>query len=153
AIRDDYVDPFTGISEDEWAYKGSAILDLGQSGWQVGGWYAKDSGHTQYVTGYFSREIDEEWGVQVNGAVAANLSVYAMYSEASGLQNSPLLGAPFDVELTQLAVGAVWAPVSGLTVQLEYANTETDFRGNFGGTVGFHTNETESVSVRVTRSF
>ncbi|MGB7334195.1 MAG: porin, partial [Salaquimonas sp.] len=70
AIRDDYIDPITGISEDEWAYKGSAILDIGQSGWQVGGWYAKDDGHTQYVTGYFSRDIDEQWGVQVNGAVA-----------------------------------------------------------------------------------
>ncbi|MGB7285313.1 MAG: hypothetical protein WBC71_00100 [Salaquimonas sp.] len=122
-------------------------LDLGQSGWQVGGWYAKDDGHTQYVSAYLFRDYDEEWGVQVNGAVAANLSVYAMYSEASG-------HAPSDdiyMDATQFAVGAVWAPVSGLTVQLEYAVTEEDYV-DIGG--GIPTNiETDEFIVRVTRSF
>ncbi|MGB7286494.1 MAG: hypothetical protein WBC71_06140, partial [Salaquimonas sp.] len=135
-------------------YKGSAILDLGQSGWQVGGWYAKDDGHTQYVTGYFSRDIDEQWGVQVNGAVAANLSVYAMYSEASGNLNAPLFGFPStSVEATQFAAGVVWAPVSGLTVQFEYSETDYDVVSSGGPPSPRWASDSESVSVRVTRSF
>ncbi|MGB7335933.1 MAG: hypothetical protein WBD01_09105, partial [Salaquimonas sp.] len=76
------------------------------------------------------------------------LSVYAMYSEASG---SVAINPAVDLDLTQLAVGAVWAPVSGLTVQFEYANTETNLTD--APAAAFWDNEVESVSVRVTRSF
>ena len=151
AIRDDYIDPNDGDSEDEWAYKVSAIMGLGDSGWQVGGWYMKDGGHTQYVTGYYSRDVDEQWGVQVNGAVSSNLSVYALYSEASGeAQNNALAAQDVTIDRTQWSVGAVWAPVSGLTVQVEYANTETEINNFSNGKIN---TDADAFNVRVTRSF
>ena len=150
AIRDDYIDINSGNSKDEWAYKGSAIYSF-DNGWQIGGWYAADNGHTQYVSAYNARDIDEEWGVQVNGPLTSNLSIYGMYSEASGEADQFFLDSiNFDLERTQWAVGTVWAPVSGLTVQIEYSETETDsssiFPTNFEQT-------SNGLSVRVTRSF
>ncbi len=144
AIRD--------ASVDEWAYKGSAILALGESGWTIGGWFAKDGGNTQYVTAYIDNSFDNEWGVQVNGALTDNFSVYGLYSEASG--SSPTVGPVFaNSDATQWSVGAVWAPVSGLDVQFEY--TSTDIRGDFtgGGFGAVIDSESDAFIVRVTRSF
>jgi hypothetical protein len=152
AIRDDYVDPNSGKSKDEWAYKVSAIASLGDSGWQVGGWYSADDGHTQYVTGYFVRDIDEQWGVQVNGALSSNLSVYAMYSEASGkAKQNALKAIGGRADLTQMSIGAIWAPVANLTVQFEYSQHENEIRAKGAGAK--LTAESDSFQVRVTRSF
>jgi hypothetical protein len=152
AIRDDYVDVNTGASKDEWAYKVSAIAALGDSGWQVGGWYAADDGHTQYVTGYFSRDIDEEWGIQVNGALTSNLSVYGLYTEASGKADVTLLkNNNAKADLQQWSIGAVWAPVSNLTVQFEYTDTENTFTASGFGAKAVA--ESEAFAIRVTRSF
>ena len=155
AMRDDVVAgkmmrrPSRPIDDgDEWAYKVSAIMGLGDSGWQVGGWYMKDDGGTQYVTGYRSTGIDQQWGVQVNGALSSNMSVYGLYSEAEGAA-----GEWDSTELTQWAVGAVWAPVSGLTVQFEYSANDEESRYSDLFNETKDTYDIDRFAIRVTRSF
>lgn len=151
AIRDDYMDVNTGNSKDEWAYKGSAIASLGDAGWQVGGWYSKDDGHTQYVTGYLSNDVDEEWGLQFNGALSSNLSLYGLYSKAYG--QADLMAYKVidtEIELSQWSIGAIWAVVSDLEIQVEYTETETNVSTS---TAQYWTSENEALNVRVTRSF
>ena len=152
AIRDDYIDVNTGKSKDEWAYKVSAMATLGDSGWSVGGWYAADDGHTQYVSGYFSRDIDEEWGVQISGTLSDNLSVYGVYSEASGeaAQNA-LKAINAKGELNEFSIGTIWAPVANLEVQIEYTQGEQEFRAKPVGAK--HSVDYDNFQVRVTRSF
>ena len=145
ALRDDLGSIDDG---DEWAYKVSAIMGLGDSGWQVGGWYMKDDGGTQYVTGYRSTGIDQQWGVQVNGALSSNMSVYGLYSEAEGAA-----GGWDSTELTQWAVGAVWAPVSGLTVQFEYSANDEESRYSDLFNETKDTYDIDRFAIRVTRSF
>jgi len=145
ALRDDLGSIDDG---DEWAYKVSAIMGLGDSGWQVGGWYMKDDGGTQYVTGYRSTGIDQQWGVQVNGALSSNMSVYGLYSEAEGAA-----GGWDSTELTQWAVGAVWAPVSGLTVQFEYSANDEESKYSRPWYEEKETIDSDRFAIRVTRSF
>lgn len=145
AMRDDI-----GGGNDEWAYKVSAIMGLGDSGWTVGGWYSNDDGASQYVNGNFgalsaNNNFDTEWGVQANGAVAANLSVYGLYSEAEGDT------AVATLDQTQWAVGAVWAPVSQLTVQFEYYNAEAEI--NQKADLRRVNVDDDGFAIRVTRSF
>ena len=101
------------------------------------------------MTAYLDRSIDKEWGVQVNGALSSNFSVYGLYTQASGA--SPLGWTVVkDADVTAWAVGAIWAPVSGLTVQFEYAIQDTV--AEFAPTV-VTDQSSDQFLVRVTRSF
>ncbi len=176
AIRDSGAGDVTAggaafTTSDEWVFKGSAIASLGDSGWQVGGWYIhSDSPWTKYNTSYGFLNIasvgpnatapngsrsptNQQWGVQVNGALSDNFSVYGLYSAASGEANAgDLLAGGFlvDTDIRQWVIGAIWVPATQLSVQFEYQNTSGEYR-NTGGN-GYDV-DTDAFLVRVTRSF
>lgn len=146
AIRDDVAG-----GDDDWAYKGSAIMALGEGSWSFGGWYAWDNGNTQYVTGYLDNSVEKEWGVQLNGALTGNFSIYGLYSEAHGELPAGFVTYS-STDLQQWAAGIVWAPVGGLAIQVEYAASESkaDLTGDGGAVLD---SDADGLSVRVTRSF
>ena len=84
----------------------------------------------------------------INGALSSNMSVYGLYSEAEGAA-----GGWDSTELTQWAVGAVWAPVSGLTVQLEYSANDEESKYSRPWYEDKETIDSDRFAIRVTRSF
>ena len=147
-------------SDDAWAYKVSAIMGLGESGWQIGGWYATDNGDLSRAV-YDNSSLlvpfaDTIWGVQVNGALANNFSVYGLYSKADfDFDNAGGFfgGIEGDSTTETIAIGAIWAPVDLLTVQFEYSMVDTDLDLRDGPDTIDGDISSNAFAIRVTRSF
>jgi hypothetical protein len=179
---------FTAIYDsavEDFVYKGSATIPLGN--WNLHGFYMYDpSASSQYVSAsnFINDEIGEipmsgiiesklssfiesQWGVQVSGEITDVLTVYGLYSQASGNMDDLIamyptagLSAP---ELSLWTAGIAWTPVTGLTVNLEYGHEKR--KANYGqwfvedeelgnvGVSGIIDDETDTFLVRVTRSW
>ncbi|PCI05514.1 MAG: hypothetical protein COB78_02645 [Hyphomicrobiales bacterium] len=115
--------PATGAG----AWKVSTRFEnVGDSGWNFGAWYMSDGDDASgYVTGGFGATaalVDYQWGVALDGALSENLTGYILYSAAEAVGSSTTY-----IDTTHLAVGVVWAPISGLELQFEYFANESDF--------------------------
>ena len=154
AVHESYT--LSSFSDDAWAYKVSAIMGLGESGSQVGGWYATDNGDQSRAVynngGWFSPDADTIWGVQVNVALTNNFSVYGLYSKADFDIENAFAYATSTTET--IAIGAIWAPVDLLTVQFEYSMVDTNFDARTVFDEGLELDaNSNAFAVRVTRSF
>ena len=139
------------------AWKVSAQLNnIGDTGWNFGAWYMADGDYaTQYVNTGFATGVavgaagvtaanltDDQWGVQINGALADNLTGYALYTSADAIGSSTTyLGSD------QFSVGLVWRPITGLSIQTEYTNTDHDF------ILATDDHDTDQFQIRITRSW
>jgi len=127
-----------------WGYKASIQLDLSEfiPGGQFGAFYmaADEPTHQNFGayglltnTAYTGAGLsfDSTWGVTLKGNLADNLTGYIGYSQAD-LDTDRLFntasGQQYDVDETSdlFNVGVVWAPVTGLTIQAEYARLSND---------------------------
>ncbi|PCI04405.1 MAG: hypothetical protein COB78_08820 [Hyphomicrobiales bacterium] len=131
------------------AYSLAAEFNLGDSGWTLGAWYEADGEDiTQYIGGGSAGSVvdaslaDYQWGVQLNGALADNLSGYVSYSAMEAVSSSTTF-----IDATKVAVGLVWTPITGLKIQTEYVSYEGDY------VLASEDADYDAFIVRVTRSW
>ena len=150
----------SGLNTGADAWKVSAELtNIGDSGWNFGGWYSWDGdNNTAYVSGMgtghfglgaaandlFANVTHSQWGAQINGALTDNLVGYANYYGTDADQN---VTADIYDGAAGYAVGVVWTPIVGLSVQAEYYAFETD------ATLAANVVKYDEFLVRITRSW
>ena len=130
------------LNGDDLAWKVSADINVIE-GFGIHGWYAADGGNTDYVTGYTSNTVENEWGVDVNYQVNSDLNVWVGYTAFDG----GALAAATNSEGYNIGVGAIWNPVPGLSVR-----PEVIFGEFTSGVVPVDTEFTQ-YRLRVVRSF
>lgn len=140
-------DAGTALATGADAWKISFRLDnLGDSKWNFGAWYMADGDDaTSYVTGGYGAAgalVDYQWGAVLDGELASNLVGYILYSAAEGIGTSTTY-----LDTEHLAVGLVWTPIEGLTVQTEYYTNESDY------VLAANDTDTDGFIVRITRSW
>jgi hypothetical protein len=119
------IDPYAGVAYSaSWGrVAGSVIYDNAADalGWKasvniqaienlgVNAWYAGSDGTIAYYQGYqgAGSGVEWEWGIDVNYQVNSQFNVWAGYTDADF------------VDAERFAVGAIWNPVSGLSIRPE----------------------------------
>lgn len=144
-----------GVGSSAWKVSG-VLSNVGDSGWNISAQYAHDGDDvTDYITNQGGGavagvylETDHIWRVGIDGSLADDLTGYVSYSVADSDDTvAKGVGVGFN-DASQWAVGLVWSPISGLSIQTEYMAGESDF-----GTDNSADEDWDRWSVRITRSW
>lgn len=152
-------------NEGAWTWRASFDWDLSEyfAGGGLRGWYAGSDSPYNYSIGYVGGAdghipADHEWGISLQAGLGDNLNGYVGYSAVAG--NDDLNNISYDA--WSASVGVVWAPITGLTVQVEYDHTEREHQATAGALYnGLLTRvrdqkaevDTGTFKVRITRSW
>ena len=161
-------DDFWRINQGAWTWRASFDLDLSEyfAGGAIRGWYAGSETPYNNTIGYCGGAdahvpCDHEWGVSMQASLGDNLNGYVGYSAVAG--DDDLNGLSYDA--WSAAVGLVWAPITGLTIQTEYSFTDSEHKSHAGvyydrdgGTSATQVDKTADIDVgtfkvRITRSW
>ena len=117
-------------NEGAWTWRASFDWDLSEyfAGGAIRGWYAGSDSPYNYSIGYTGgadthMPADHEWGISMQASLADNLNGYVGYSAVEGNDDWNDISR----DAWSAAIGLVWAPITGLTIQTEYSHTNTEY--------------------------